>query len=280
MEKVGAVAILMATYNGGRYLRQQLDSLLAQSSRDWVLYIHDDGSTDDSLDILREYCGKHDNIVILEYPSQHGAKDNFLSLLERVDASYYMFCDQDDVWNCRKIEIELNEIKSMEEVYGDIPLLVFSDLEVVDTGLSTLSRSMWKNGGVRPELLNGFDSGAVFEYVTGCTMLFNRTAKNHVFFSAGNALMHDSWVTCCILKAGGKVRGIREPLVLYRQHDGNLLGATDWSNRGLLFKVVRFYSIFTNNRRHWKMLKSLGYGSFLKYLKFKYYYRLIGHEGR
>lgn len=276
MEKMKCnIAILMATYNGGEYLREQINSIISQSMHNWTLYIHDDGSSDDTNQILEYYCTKYDNIVELRYPSQKGAKNNFLSLVRMVEADYYLFCDQDDVWKRNKMELELEEMKSMEGKYGDVPLLVFSDLEVVDKDLKVVSPSMWRNGGIRPELLTSFDAGAVFEYVTGCTMLFNRNAREAIDYSAERALMHDSWVFCCILKAGGHVNGLRQPLVSYRQHGDNTLGATTWSSHGLLYKIVHISKIFRNNYRHWEMLKSLGYGSFLKYIFFKYLNRYV-----
>lgn len=85
------IAILLATYNGEKYLREQLDSLYQQTFTNWNIYIHDDGSTDHTSDILNEFAEKHDNFIILDYPSQHGAKDNFLSMLQAVDADYYFF---------------------------------------------------------------------------------------------------------------------------------------------------------------------------------------------
>ena len=269
------IAILMATYNGGEYLREQINSIINQTIDDWTLYIHDDGSSDNTNQILEYYCSKYDNIVTLKYPSQKGAKNNFFSLVRLVEADYYLFCDQDDVWKQNKIELEIEEMKSMEGKHGDVPLLVFSDLEVVDKNLNVISPSMWQNGGIRPELLTSFDSGAVFEYVTGCTMLFNRMARDSVIYPADKALMHDSWVFCCILKARGHVNGLRKPLVSYRQHGDNTLGATSWSSYGLLYKIVHISKIFRNNYRHWEMLKSLGYGSFIKYLKYKYLIRYV-----
>lgn len=272
------IAILMATYNGGEYLRDQINSIISQSFHGWTLYIHDDGSSDETNQILEYYCTKYDNIVTLKYPSQKGAKNNFLSLIRMVEADYYLFCDQDDIWKRNKIQLEMEQMKRMEEQYGDVPLLVFSDLEVVDKDLKVVSPSMWQNGGIRPELLTSFDEGAVFEYVTGCTMLFNRMGRETVIYPADKALMHDSWVFCCILKAGGHVNGLHKQLVSYRQHGNNTLGATSWSSHGPLYKIIHISKIFRNNYRHWEMLKSLGYGSFIKYLKFKYLIRYVKHK--
>lgn len=88
MEKT-TTAILLATYNGARYLREQIESIYAQTYQDWTLYVHDDGSTDGTQEILAEYANTKANFVVLDYPSQHGAKANFMSLLKMVEASYY-----------------------------------------------------------------------------------------------------------------------------------------------------------------------------------------------
>lgn len=83
------IAVLLATYNGERFLREQIESLYAQTIKDWTIYVHDDGSTDGTKAILDEYAEKKDNFVVLDYPSQKGASNNFFSLLKRVDASYF-----------------------------------------------------------------------------------------------------------------------------------------------------------------------------------------------
>ena len=101
------LAILLATYNGERYLQEQIDSLYRQTYKDWVLYIHDDGSTDGTCGIISKNAAEHGNIVVMEHQGGHGAKDNFFGMLERVDADYYMFCDQDDVWLEDKVEKSL-----------------------------------------------------------------------------------------------------------------------------------------------------------------------------
>ena len=127
------LAILLGTYNGGRFLREQLDSLFAQTMKDFQLYIRDDGSTDDTMLIVKEYQQLHPNIVKVEDEGKNlGAKGNFERLLALTDADYYMFCDQDDVWLPDKIEVSFAKMKQMEQRYGDIPLLVHTDLEVVD----------------------------------------------------------------------------------------------------------------------------------------------------
>ena len=226
-------AILLATYNGESFLREQIDSLYAQTFNDWTIYAHDDGSNDSSHEILVQYAATYDNFKILDYPSQHSAKDNFLSMLTLVDADYYLFCDQDDVWKTDKIEQEMKHMVDLELRTPEKPIAVFSDLTVVDRDLSVIEPSMWDAIGIKPELLTTFECGGVFEYVTGCTMLFNKEAKKAALSHPyAKATMHDIWITLCVLKEKGIVSGIYEPLVYYRQHESNTLGASHWEQYG------------------------------------------------
>ncbi len=92
-------AILLTTYNGGKYLPELLRSLADQTCQDFVCYIHDDGSVDNTVDLCKAFCREHEGqFVLLDYPKTGSAKNNFLSLLERVEADHYLFCDQDDFW--------------------------------------------------------------------------------------------------------------------------------------------------------------------------------------
>ena len=138
------VAILLATYNGERYLQDQLDSLINQSFKDWVCYVHDDGSKDNTMSILRSYSKKYPKrFKILDYPGGQGAAGNFLSLIKfaanNCKENYFLFSDQDDIWLPNKIELEVNK---MEEVYDDkTPILVYCDQKVVDQNLNIISNS-------------------------------------------------------------------------------------------------------------------------------------------
>lgn len=275
MPKKKNTAILMATYNGEDFIEKQIDSLLLQSYQYWHLYIHDDGSHDNTINIIKCYTDSYaEKITLLDYPPQGGACRNFLSLLEQVDADYFLFCDQDDIWLHEKVETEMIRMKQLEMDYPEKPIVVFSDLEVVNSSMEVISPSMWNAIGICPKMVNGFTKGGVHEYVTGCTMLFNRKAKEETLrHSAQKAIMHDVWVTLCVLKAHGVASGIEKPLVRYRQHDTNTLGASSQEILSLRYKLHNIRHILRHDIAHWQMLQSLGYGSFGKFLYYKYIYR-------
>lgn len=259
-----SIAILLATYNGERYLQEQLDSLYAQTYKEWTLYVHDDGSTDETLGLLKQYATNHDNMVMLDYPPQHGAKNNFFSLLKQVKADYYFFCDQDDKWCERKIETQMERMHQLEKEHKGKPLLVHSDTFVTDANLTVTHPSLWKLSGAHPEFLSTFDEAAATPFVTGCTMLFNHKAKQSIVWEKIHlATMHDAYITLCILRAGGTVCALHKPLLFYRQHGANTLGASDLSKHGMAYKLRHLKAVLRKNIALLRMLDALGYGSSL-----------------
>lgn len=273
IKSTSTIAILMATYNGEKYLGEQIDSLLAQTNKDWQLYIHDDGSTDNTHAILQEYAQKHSNIHILEYESQRGAMKNFLSLLQRVEADYYMFCDQDDVWLKQKVELSFKEMKRQEAACQGIPIIVYTDLYVTDAALNITCNSFWQEICLHPEFITTFDEMAASTAVTGCAMLFNQQVKDIVVFPATHATMHDAWITACTLRKNGKIVPISQPLIYYRQHEGNCVGSDDLNHIDLAYRIRNLRTMQRKNWQLYRMLRSLGYGSIVKFFYYKWKYK-------
>lgn len=218
------IAILLATYNGGKYLNQQIDSILNQTNQNWELFIHDDGSKDNTKDILANYKDTYSNkIHILDDKPTGGSKQNFFYLMNNVEADYIMFCDQDDIWQKNKIELTL---KKMIEVEADInkPALVFTDLMVVNEDLSAISSSMAKYQSLNYSNID-FNSCLIQNVVTGCTTMINKslllTARTN---NTENIIMHDWW--CALIASKyGNIGFVNTPTIMYRQHGDNSVGA-------------------------------------------------------
>ena len=220
------IAILLATYNGEKYLAEQLNSLLSQTYTDFAVFIHDDGSSDRTVEILREFEQNNpQKIRILTYAGTGGARNNFYSLLQRVEADYYMFCDQDDIWLPEKIESSLRLLKETENENKNRPCLVFTDLRVVDKNLNTLSESFMESWKIEPERYE-FHDLLRSNIAPGCTMNFNRKCREMAIQikDIDSFEMHDH-LMILIAKLCGEVKYLNQKTILYRQHENNELGA-------------------------------------------------------
>lgn len=225
------IDILVAVYNGEKYLKEQLNSLINQTYKDINIIIRDDGSTDNSLDIIKEFKFEHpEKTTLIEGNPTKSAKNNFFELLNHAKSDYIMFCDQDDIWLENKVKLTLAKMQETEETYGNsIPVLCHTDLKVVDKNLNELHKSFFKmqKFDITKTSLN---RALVQNIVTGCTMMINKPlldlAKNT---NSENVIMHDWWLFL-IASAFGRVEVVNSPTILYRQHGKNQLGAKRITN--------------------------------------------------
>lgn len=243
--KKNKVAILLATYNGEKYLSAQLDSILNQTYKNFDLYISDDGSTDDTLEILHKYELENSNIKILERNNYdlHGAKENFLYLLKSVDSEIYLFADQDDVWDECHVEKLVSCYEHLQEGIKQKPILIHSDLRIVNDQLKEICSSIFKYNNMDKNNTKDFRY-FVQNNVTGCSMLVNYALKNYVFkdeYALLNNIkllpMHDNFFAC-IASIFGKIIFLDEVTVNYRQHNHNVVGAKNSKLLSYNFKKV------------------------------------------
>ena len=232
------ITIIMAVYNGQEYIREQLESLKDQTYTEWRLVIRDDRSSDKTAEIVKKFSDEVEQEVIFkvnEKPSG-SAKNNFALLInDAKESDYVMFCDQDDIWKKDKIEITFNKMKQAEERYGrDFPLLVHGDVEVID-----------ENGNINadsklPQIL-------IQNHVTGCTMMCNKKliAGISEYASSEYIIMHD-YLAALYASVFGKIEVIKKPLLSYRQHSGNSVGAKNNNNPVYLLKRL------ANGRKSYK----------------------------
>jgi len=279
MNNKQSIAILLATYNGEEYLSKQLDSILAQTTREWHLFIHDDGSTDNTTDILRRYAQNFsEEISLLDYPPQGGAYNNFMSLLRKVDSAYYMFSDQDDIWHPDKVEKSMEAMIRLEQINPDRPIVIHTDLRLVDKDGRITSSSFWQAAGIYPALFKTFEQRIV-NVVTGCTMLFNHLSKQAALrHSPQGRPLHDEWITLCTCANKGIVLPLALQTIDYRQHNHNVLGAeASFNNKttGYYFRHIK--EIYEINKNNYIILRSAGYGSILTYCKNKIRNTILYH---
>lgn len=236
------VDVLLATYNGASYLAEQLDSLLAQTHQDFRLLVSDDGSSDATLAILEQYRPRFgERLVVLEHPRRgQGVVCNFANLMNASlrdgVASWIAFADQDDVWLPEKIELCLGSMVQLEAGDGaSQPCLVHSDLTVVDAGLGVICNSFARYQRMDPQQCTPLSLLSVNQ-VTGCTMMVNRALLEVALPMPAEVIMHDWW--CALVSGSGRRHFLAEPLILYRQHGANQVGAKSRSLQTRLGRLL------------------------------------------
>jgi len=210
------VAVLLSTYNGARFLDEQLVSLRDQRGVEVVLHARDDGSTDATREILARHADRWPALADLPSGPNLGAAHSFLELLRTAPdgADYYAFCDQDDVWLPGKLQRAVNFIAADEG-----PALYCSNVTCVDEQLQVLGVPA-ANGDTRFQHL-------LFENIAyGCTSVMNRAARALITTPPppGRLTMHDWWSVLVVAAVGGRIHYDPEPAILYRQHGANAVG--------------------------------------------------------
>lgn len=233
------IDIVLSSFNGERFICEQLDSLVAQSFTNCRVLIGDDGSTDRTLFIISEYQKRYPSrIFLLETPGKLGACGNFAFLLSKSTADYVFFSDQDDVWDSDKIQVCMDEILSLEKKYGpNVPLLIYSDLRIVDENLCKISSSFFEKQHLQ-RFRTRFKDLLFQNVVTGCTVLVNRSLIQKALPFPREVVMHDWWLAL-IAAAFGEAHCVDRPMVSYRQHSENQIGAKGWSIRYVMDLLTR-----------------------------------------
>lgn len=232
------IDILMSTYNGERFLSEQIDSILSQDHAEFRLHVRDDGSSDGTVEILNHYAARDERmILVIDDLGNLGAPASFFELIRGSDAALMMLADQDDVWIADKISRTLSRMQELADLYGvGRPLAVFTDLRVVDENLKIVADSFWAYQRLDPEISADWRSLLAQNVVTGCTLMFNAAARKVVLPFELPGMMHDHWIAAKVAKSG-HIGYVAEPTVLYRQHDQNVEGARSAGLHYLLSKI-------------------------------------------
>lgn len=255
--KMKKVQILMSTYNGEEYLKEQIDSILRQSYPNIELLIRDDGSEDRTREILKQYEQENKHVKVI-YGENKGVNGSFFTLVENCDADYIAFADQDDVWLPEKIQVAVTRLEKIKE-----PALYACNKILIDGKDNIIEENNKK------QKIPSFSNALVENICTGCTIVMNRKltdlVKKHI---PHHAVLHDWW--CYLLAAyAGTVIYDENAYILYRQHGNNVVGATGniidrikfnvhyiLKNRGKLRKQLEeFQSCFHEDEKKDKQLQ-------------------------
>jgi glycosyltransferase involved in cell wall biosynthesis len=242
------VDILLATFQGGLYLKEQLLSLIQQSYSNFHIFIRDDGSTDQTVTIIESFRKIYpERITVIPSAQCLGVKGNFSELMHHTKAKYIMFCDQDDIWLPHKIKLSLDKMKTLENQHGPIPLLVHTDLQVVKSDLTLIARSFWKYSKLDPSK-NSLNDLLSKNTVTGCALMINQKLLELAYPIPDQCIMHDWWIVL-VATIFGKIEFIKEAPILYRQHGKNAVGALKFNfwyyfKRQIIRKLYRKYHPF------------------------------------
>lgn len=228
------VEIIMAAYNGEKYIKQQIESIMKNTYENIHLTIYDDTKEEqtsaamtDILSLMKEkYGGK---ITYKKNAQNKGCTRNFLEGLQASTAEYTMFSDQDDYWNKDKVELTIEKMKQMESKYGkETPLVVFTDAIVVDSKLNLIHRSFHRSNHLNTNKLD-LAHLLMENKLIGCTMMMNQALKDKIIAIPENARVHDWWIAL-VAATFGKIGYLEESTILYRQHEDNVIGNQEYGS--------------------------------------------------
>jgi glycosyltransferase involved in cell wall biosynthesis len=231
------ISVCMATYNGEKYIKEQLDSILCQLNIDDEVIISDDGSTDATIVIIESY---QDNRIVLFKNSFKNVVRNFEFVINQAKGEYVFLSDQDDIWHQDKVKEYIENFTNNTEVS-----LIISDLQIIDKNGDLVDRQFYKKG-----FTDNFTKNIIANNFIGCSMAFKSNVKKTILPFPKNIAMHDWWIgTCCIIS--GKVRFVDEKLNYYRRHDNNvtkegganLVTKIKWRINLLWNLMIRFYNL-------------------------------------
>ena len=235
--KEETVDIILPTYNGEKFIKEQIESILNQSHKNIRLLISDDCSTDGTIEILKKYKEKDNRIELYVQTKNLGVVKNIEFLLQKVTSNYYMLSDQDDYWLPEKVE------KSLEKLKQNNADIVFGDLEVVDEKLKTIYPSFNDFMKLTRKIKNNQNSyklNYLYNCITGCTILAKKQTIEKIIPipTQSKYLIHDHWIGI-ITSLNGKIAYMPEKYIKYRQHGNNQIGTTKISHKFTQIEEVR-----------------------------------------
>lgn len=240
------IQVLLSSYNGERYITEQLNSLSSQTQAKWTIRLRDDGSSDRTWQIIEAWQDKFADRTFSEKGPNVGVIPSFFELIRQADEEYdyFCFCDQDDVWMPEKMQRAIDRLSKMEK---GVPAMIFTSTQLVDAQLNLLGK--WPD---KPLKTPSFYNALYQNIAVGATVTFNRSAlqliRSHMP-DTNRVLMHDWWFYLCV-SAFGEVLYDPEPSILYRQHGNNAVGG----ETSKLGKLKKKWASFRKHRGSHKLV--------------------------
>lgn len=215
------IDILLATYNGARFLSLQLDSLINQTYPQIHIYIRDDGSNDDTLEIVKSYQYRFPKkITLIEGEiNKNKATGNFSILMNYSTADYILFSDQDDIWELDKVEKMYHKITAVEALSPNMPVYIFSDLKMIDEKGNEIASSLWEKEGINPKNTK-LGNLLTQNVANGCASIINKKLLELGKEIPQGVLMHDHWLII-LASVAGVVDYITDKTINHRIHQSN-----------------------------------------------------------
>ncbi len=231
------ISVALCTYNGAKYLPQQLGSLKKQHTLPTELIVSDDGSTDLTVEMVEEFKREAPFALRLSINSERlGVVKNFSRAVSLCRGRYIALCDQDDIWLSPRLSTTLEKMKTAEKQYGaDRPIMVHTDLSVINARGKHLAPSYYAMRRLKPVENGSLKTLVMQNVVTGCSVLINRPLADLALPFPPTVVMHDWWLAL-VAAAAGKLIYDPYATVLYRQHDDNVMGA------------IKYFSLFSINK--------------------------------
>lgn len=242
--------VVLATYNGEEFLAEQLETILGQRGCVHTrLLVGDDGSIDRTPGILEDFAQRFPGrLMLLPNPLRLGTSANFNRLLQASTAPYVFLCDQDDRWHADKVERSLRALRRLEARWGpEHPLLLFTDLRVVDRSGRRIADSFWKYQRIDASRCLWKDL-LLQNVVTGCTVAVNRPLLSRALPVPGSGFVHDAWLGL-VAAVFGQIVALPEVTVDYRQHGRNQIGARAWTVGHILRRAVALLNRSNRSKR-------------------------------
>lgn len=220
------VSIAMSTYNGEAFLKEQLDSILNQTYKNLEIIISDDSSTDNTVEIIKEYQSKDSRIILSQNEKNIGFVKNFEKAISLCSGEYIALCDQDDVWKTNKIELFVSQIKENT--------LIYSNASLIDKNSKEKNKNFIKETNIRK-----WDSNIPFllyNVISGNTMMFKKELLTHILPFPSNITYHDFWIAF-VASTCGTITYTREPMIFYRKHSEQVTFSKKQTHKNYIQKL-------------------------------------------